>query len=127
MGDIMLLGVLRMPFDDHGDIHLIQLRQRCLTAAKRIEDDADRIAALEAKVRRLERRFPMLGGGPDIGWITAEKIYNELYKVLYPNGQTLERVAERGGFGWDEIEYMKKEILRRRDKMYSARKALKEE
>lgn len=53
MGDIMLLGVLRMPFDDHGDIHLIQLRQRCLTAAKRIEDDAKKVATLEAERDRL--------------------------------------------------------------------------
>ena len=39
MGDIMLLGVLRCPFDTRGDIHLIQLQQRCHQAADRIEED----------------------------------------------------------------------------------------
>jgi len=68
MGDIMLLGVLRMPFDDHGDIHLIQLRQRCLTAATRIEDDAEKIAALEAerdRLRELVKKLVDVKSEPD--------------------------------------------------------------
>ena len=52
------------------------------------------------------RRFPMLDG-PDIDWATAEKIY-EIYSVLHTNRQTLERIAERGGFGWGEVKLMAK-------------------
>ncbi len=47
------------------------------------------------------KRFPMLDG-PDIDWETAEKIY-DLYSYKYGVGQTLERIAERGGFGWYEV------------------------
>ena len=47
MGDIMLLGVLKMPFDTKGDLHLIQLQSRCLQAADRIESDAVRLKELE--------------------------------------------------------------------------------
>lgn len=50
-----------------------------------------------------EKRFPMLNSPIDIDWKTAEKIY-ELYSKLYGTSQTLERIAERGGFGWDEVE-----------------------
>ncbi len=39
MSDVMLLGILRMPFDTKGDMHLIQLRNACLAAADRIEAD----------------------------------------------------------------------------------------
>jgi len=49
MGDTMLLGVLRMPVDDHGDISLKQFIDRGRQAADRIERDADRIAELEAE------------------------------------------------------------------------------
>lgn len=35
----MLLGVLRQPFEDKGDIHLIQLKRRCLEAANLIEEN----------------------------------------------------------------------------------------
>lgn len=47
MSDVMLLGILRMPFDTQCDIHLIQLRQTCLAAADRIEEDEKKIACLE--------------------------------------------------------------------------------
>ncbi|MEN6291206.1 MAG: hypothetical protein ABFD07_04205 [Methanobacterium sp.] len=42
MSDVMLLGILRMPFDTKGDMHLVQLRQACLEAADRIEADKRR-------------------------------------------------------------------------------------
>lgn len=48
--------------------------------------------------------FPMLNG-PSICWETAEKIY-ERYTKLFGTGQSLERIAERGGFGWDEVAYI---------------------
>jgi len=53
------------------------------------------------------RRFPMQRG-PDIDWQTAEKIY-EMYSALYGTSQSLERLAERHGFGWAEVEHIQKE------------------
>lgn len=50
------------------------------------------------------KRFPMQDG-PDIDWITAEKIY-AVYSGLYGTDQSLERIAERGGFGWKEVALM---------------------
>ncbi|MDV6318765.1 hypothetical protein [Chromohalobacter sp. HP20-39] len=64
MSDTMLLGVLRMPVDDHGDIHLMQLIERAREAADRIEVDAKVIAeerkradALAAHVDKLHDFF----------------------------------------------------------------------
>jgi hypothetical protein len=57
-------------------------------------------------IEKLSRRFPMLDG-PDIDWVTAEKIH-VMYKALYTNGQSLEKIAKRGGFGWREVSYMTK-------------------
>jgi len=54
MGDIMLLGVLKMPFDTMGDLHLIQLQSRCLQAAERIEADAARLKELEDVIREYQ-------------------------------------------------------------------------
>ena len=66
MGDIMLLGVLRMPFDDHGDLHLIQLRYRCHEAADRIESDEQIIIKHENTIEKLEEKIEDLN----------EKIYD---------------------------------------------------
>lgn len=46
--------------------------------------------------------FPMMNG-PNIGWDVAEMIYRR-YCRLYGTDQTLERIAERGGFSWTEVE-----------------------
>ncbi len=62
--------------------------------------------AQQDTIDKLSRRFPMLDG-PDIDWATAEKIH-VLYSVLYDNEQTLEKIAERGGFAWREVSYMAK-------------------
>lgn len=54
-----------------------------------------------------ERMFPMLDG-PWIPWWLAERVY-EVYALLYPScarDQSLERMAERGGFGWGEVAFM---------------------
>lgn len=53
MSDTMLLGVLRMPVDDHSDLSLVQFIGRAREAADRIEMDAAHIAELEATVERL--------------------------------------------------------------------------
>ena len=50
-----------------------------------------------------ERLFPMLDGKPSIPWTLAEEIYKD-YAEVFGGDQSLERVAERGGFGYDEIE-----------------------
>jgi len=46
--------------------------------------------------------FPMQNG-PAIPWDIAEVIYKK-YVAKYGNVQTLERIAQRGGFGWAEVE-----------------------
>jgi hypothetical protein len=78
---------------------LISLTKMTLAQQETIEE-------YKLRLDSLSRRFPMLDG-PDIDWVTAEKIY-VLYKALYTNEQTLERIAERGGFGWDEVKLMVK-------------------
>lgn len=52
---------------------------------------------------RSERRpnFPMMDG-PPIPWELAEAIWQG-YAALFGKGQKLERVGERGGFGWGEV------------------------
>lgn len=41
--------------------------------------------------------------GPPIPWFVAEAIYHTVYGHT---GQTLDRLAERGGFGWSEVQYL---------------------
>ena len=59
------------------------------------------------------KRFPMINSPIDIDWETAEKIY-DLYSKLYGTSQSLERIAERGGFGWDEVENIILEAKRKK-------------
>ncbi len=53
---------------------------------------------------KLIARFPMQDG-PDIDWETAKKIY-KMYSFLYGSSQSLERLAEKGGFGWAQVKYI---------------------
>lgn len=64
------------------------------------------------------RMFPMLHDEPKIPWTLAEYIY-EMYSTLHGKQQTLERIAERGGFGWAEIPFMIKDFKRRSYTGYS--------
>lgn len=50
-----------------------------------------------------ERRFPMQYG-PSIPWSFAELLYVG-YSACYGDKQSLEGLAQRGGFGWSEIEH----------------------
>jgi hypothetical protein len=59
-------------------------------------------------------RFPMLDG-PSIDWRAAEEIYLD-YAYLYGRCQTLDRIAERGGFGWGEVALMRKEVTKKRNR-----------
>lgn len=51
-----------------------------------------------------EKQFPMQRG-PSIPWKLAELLYVG-YSAQYGTQQSLERLAERGGFSWREIDYM---------------------
>jgi hypothetical protein len=53
--------------------------------------------------------------GPSIPWSLAERIY-AVYADLYGRDQSLERLAERGGFSWVEIPHIRVDYLRRRGK-----------
>ncbi len=46
-------------------------------------------------------------GGPPISWERAQEIYRE-YSCLFGTQQSLKRIAERGGFGHEEINYIHK-------------------
>lgn len=68
--------------------------------------------ALKAEVERLKaverRTFPLqaslgLRGPVNIPWSVAEKAYGA-YALRFGRGQTLERLAERGGFSWAEMD-----------------------
>ena len=53
-----------------------------------------------------EKLFPMQDG-PPVTWVIAEMIY-ELYSAIYPPpNQSLERLGERGGFGWAEVKLLR--------------------
>lgn len=56
------------------------------------------------------RPFPMLDG-PPIPWYVARSVYVHLYG---PGEQTLDRIGERGGFGWGEVALMWKDKAARR-------------
>ncbi|AMV25489.1 hypothetical protein VT84_13910 [Gemmata sp. SH-PL17] len=62
-----------------------------------------------AEVIKKERMFPLQtsrtapAGPRQIPWSVAEVAYGE-YTRLYGSSQSLERLAERGGFGWCEMD-----------------------
>lgn len=53
VSDVMLCGILRMPFDHGNDLHLMQLQQACREAASELERRADEISAQSAEIARL--------------------------------------------------------------------------
>lgn len=57
-------------------------------------------------------RFPM-SGGPTIDWEAAQEIYR-LYSCLYGQGQSLETIASRGGFGWAEVQFIHEKHTRQK-------------
>lgn len=58
-----------------------------------------------------EAMFPMQDG-PNIPWSVAQKIY-KLYSGLFGTEQSLERLAERGGFGWAEVKFIGEKYKKR--------------
>ena len=74
------------------------------TTAELLSENASlkaRIAELEAAAQVAEKKFPMQGG-PAIPWSLGKVIWAG-YNAMYP-GQSMERIAERHGFGWAEVE-----------------------
>lgn len=63
------------------------------------EDREDTLKSMIRMIYMLERKFPILGGGMDIPWIIVE-LHDK--QVRANHGQSLERIAERGGLGWGE-------------------------
>ena len=59
-----------------------------------------------------ERFFPMLDG-PPLPWPIAAAVWQYLYAALGHGNQSLERVGERGGFSYGEIEFFAKELQER--------------
>ncbi len=49
------------------------------------------------------KEFPLLGGIGSIPWWIAEQAYIN-YAGKYGSGQSLERLADRGGFGVEELD-----------------------
>jgi hypothetical protein len=60
------------------------------------------------------RWFPMLDG-PPIPWSLAEEIH-KVYAKCFTNGQSLEGIASRGGFGYVELPHFMKDYQKRVDK-----------
>jgi hypothetical protein len=60
-----------------------------------------------AQIRHGERTFPMQQSrASSLPWAVAEAIYEHLYAPLYGRTQTLETIAKRGGFSYEEVEHM---------------------
>ena len=60
--------------------------------------------------------FPMQDG-PDIPWWLGELIWETLYAKVSPasaRDQDARRIAERGGFSWEEVSIMWKNLKKKR-------------
>ena len=73
------------------------------------------LSGWEAAKAREEAQFPMQDG-PSIPWSLAERIYS-VYSDLFGTRQSLRRLAERGGFGWSEIPFLRKDYLRKHGRL----------
>lgn len=64
----------------------------------------DTVKALKAQLEQLKRPrlFPIQSGAPAVRWELAQKAYTT-YADLFGTSQSLERLAERGGFGLEEF------------------------
>lgn len=70
------------------------------------QDLLDELAADHRDARQFrEQRMCRMQGGPPIPWSIAEEIHRK-YVELHGNIQSLERINERGGFGWAEVQWM---------------------
>ena len=83
----------------------------CYVHLRDYQDLQTQLTAAREEIERLKKRFPMQRG-PDIDYLTAEKVY-KLYSELFGNNQTLERLGERGGFSWREVESMQELYIKK--------------
>lgn len=58
-----------------------------------------------------DRQFPMQDG-PAIPWPLAQRIYF-VYADLFGTEQSMERLAERGGFAWAEVAVLRRQYYRK--------------
>lgn len=63
------------------------------------EDREDTLKSMIRMIYMLERKFPILSTGVDIPWLIME-LHNK--QAWANHGQSLERLAKRGGLGWGE-------------------------
>lgn len=64
--EVMLIGVLRMPWDTRGDMTLIQVQSRCRQAADKIEAFERDLAHWKANHADMVRRNAALSQRPDL-------------------------------------------------------------
>jgi len=105
-------GLTEREYDDAADL-IEQFQAQCeiafedhaVSAKRWVREQMESIRrAADARTSsRSERRpnFPMMDG-PPIPLELAEAIWQG-YAALFGKGQKLERVGERGGFGWGEV------------------------
>jgi hypothetical protein len=101
-------SLFHLRLDDRAKLY----HEKAVAALDATEALAQSPATAVGEVERLRealRPFPMQNG-PSIPWALAEWIYAEGYRF---SSQSLERVAERGGFGWAEVAHFDKENRRR--------------
>jgi hypothetical protein len=78
----------------------------------------DILTALEVADTRQDGGAFKMQRGPSLPWATAELIY-EAYARLYGTQQSLQRLHERGGFGWGEVAVIFSELQKREPKLHA--------
>jgi hypothetical protein len=81
-------------------------------------------AYLELKERREDARPFQMQEGPPIPWSLARAIYAG-YSAIFGGDQSIERISERGGFGWGEVAELWSSTVHR-DRFRAAITAAKE-
>jgi len=76
-----------------------------------LAEEMEKLVAVAEKAAACAKPFPMQGG-PSIPWDLAENIY-AAYAALFGTAQSIERMAQRGGFGWAEVETIGKDLKRK--------------
>lgn len=105
LSDTMLVGVLRMPVETYGTIHLFQFVQRAREAADRIEQYSEKLTRLKAENERLlddliaaETRLELWvsdGSKVAIGDLDGIGCRDETIKILQNNNDALLADAKR--------------------------------
>jgi len=96
MSDVMLLGVLKMPYEMamSSELSRLQFHDRAQEAAERIETDAATIESLQAKVAALKRDLDAVAEASTRQNIAAGEVWKER-DALRVKVMELEKDAER--------------------------------